>query len=103
MNPIKAFFEKRKKQKKRKQYFQETIKQEEFEPFLKEVDKALRELYSEYADSDAFLDKMGSETTRWLNDLPQMNLASFKAGTCYGIFAYCKIRRESMKKESYIA
>jgi len=104
MNFLQRYFFKRKFMKKRKRFFNAKIGKERYEPFLKEVDKALGDLMQQIPDSTLFLDRMGEETTRWLNDMPDINLASFKAGACYGIFTYCRAQKaKAGKKESYIS
>jgi hypothetical protein len=42
---------------------------------------------------------MGVESTRWLNDLPEMKLADFKAGVCFGIYTLCKQKTEPQEKK----
>lgn len=102
MNLISAFFYKRKVMKKRKQFFEAKIGKEKFEPFLKEVEKALTGIIADLPDKGLFLDRIGEETTRWLNDMPDIKLASFKAGACYGVYLYCRIKQEKNRKETYV-
>ena len=103
LNPISAFLAKRRKQKKRKQFFNAIVGRENYEPFLKQIDTAITDLITEIPDSGLFLDKIGAETAHWLKDMPNINLASFKAGTCYGVYAYCRMKKEQeAKREQYI-
>ena len=103
LNPISAFFARHRKMKKKKQFFNRRIGKEKYEPFLMEVDRALGDLVREVPDTDLFLDRMGQETEHWLKDMPNINLASFKAGTCYGVYAYCRMKKEQeAKREQYI-
>lgn len=103
LNPLKAYLKRRQIQKKRKQFFEASIKKDKYPVFLKEVDKAIQDLLRDIPDASLFLDKMGEEAARWINEIPSINLASFKAGTCYGIYVYCKLKKElEGKKENYI-
>jgi len=103
MNPISAFLAKRRRQKRKKRFFEAKIGTDKYESFLKEVDNALADMVRKIPDNGLFLDKMGEETAHWLKDLPYINLAAFKAGTCYGVFAYCRMKKEQeSKRKQYL-
>ena len=103
LNPISAFFARHRKMKKKKQFFNRRIGKEKYKPFLSEVDRAVSDLVGDVPDTDLFLDRMGQETEHWLKDMPNINLASFKVGCCYGIFTYCRIKKETVgNKEIYV-
>jgi len=93
------FFESRSKRKKKKEMLERKISQKEYEPFLKEVEKAIGGLLKETSDDKTLTARMGVESTRWLNDLPEMKLADFKAGVCFGIYTLCKQKTEPQEKK----
>ena len=103
MNFISTFLIKRHKMKKKKAFFNAKIGQDQYELFLKEVDKAIFDLIKNIPDQDLFLDQMGKETAHWLKDIPLINLTSFKAGACFGVFAFCRMKKElTPSKEKYV-
>jgi len=103
MNPISRWLFIRKMKKKKAKFFKMSVGPDKYQSFLKEIEEAISGLIRDIPDTDLFLDRMGEESTRWLNDMPQMNMASFKAGVCYGIFTFTKAKQEKQdKKESYV-
>ena len=102
LNPLQAFFLKRKMMKKKRKFFKASINPNEYKPFLEEIQKTLEKLMRDVPDKGLFLDRMGQESAKWLNDMPEMNLASFKAGVCFGAFLLAKKGHEQSKKESYV-
>jgi len=92
----------RRLKKKRQKFFSEEIGPSKYSIFLREVDSAVLNILKDYPDNVSLLDKLGEESSRWLNDMPKINLSSFKAGVVYGMYALLKSKRETTAKESYV-
>lgn len=101
-----GFFKNRKERKKKeemkKRAFNIIVPKEEFKPFLQEVDKALCDLVRDFPDRGILASKLGSEFSKWIRDLPEINMSSFKCGVCYGAFLYASKKPNIMKNESYV-
>jgi hypothetical protein len=80
---------------------QATIRKQEYVPFLREVDKAIKEMVRERPTDRDFLAEISKEADKWLNQLPEFKSASFKAGVTYGVWSYVSQTSKS-KKPSYI-
>jgi len=91
--------------KRKRRILTENIEKDQYVPFLKQVDKSIKDLVRDFPDQNMLTDRIGKEVQSWLKDMPKFNSASFKAGICYGIFAYSQelMAKDKPKKEFYVS
>lgn len=78
------------------------IKKKDYQVFLEKVNVAIVDLLHHVPEEDRLLKELRTEANRWLNNLPFLHEASFKAGVCTGIALYLQNKEKEAGGMKYV-